>query len=359
MLHNLKITEIKRETADAVSIYLEIPEHLKSEFSYIPGQYLTLETNINGEDVRRAYSLCTSPYTDEIPAIAVKQVDGGKMSTYLNNKAKEGDFIDVMAPNGKFIAEIDPSSQKHYVLFGGGSGITPLRSILKSVLTQEPNSKVTLIYANRNPESVIFNDDINAWVEKYSNRFKVFHSYDEAPAGWFGLKGYLDNDKIAQILNNRIEGSYLDCEYFICGPSPMMDVVKKGLQNNGVNSAQIHTEYFTAPTTEGASAEVGVEDDSADDNFTGQGTITVHVYGKKHEIECDEHTTILDAANHEGLQAPYSCTIGVCTTCRAKVIKGKTHMDEREGLSDAEVEEGYILTCQAHIRSSEVEVIYE
>jgi len=359
MLHNLRIKEIKRETADAVCIYLDIPESLKSEFEYIPGQYLTLETKVNGEDVRRAYSLCTSPHTDDVPAIAVKQVEGGRMSTYLNTSAKEGDFIDVMAPNGKFVAEINPAAQKHYVLFGGGSGITPLRSILKSVLTQEPNSRVTLIYANRNPESVIFNDDINTWAENYSDRFKVYHSYDEAPIGWFGLKGYLDKDKIGQILNNRIEGSYLNCEYYICGPSPMMDVVKDGLESNGVNSSSIHTEYFTAPTSSGETAEVTALEEVADDNFSGQGKVTVHVYGKTHEIECDDNITILDAANQEGLQAPYSCTIGVCTTCRAKVIKGKVHMDEREGLSDAEVEEGYILTCQAHIKSSEVELKYE
>lgn len=355
MLHDITIKEIKRETPEAVSIYLDIPANLKEEFKYIPGQYLTFDININGEDVRRAYSLCTSPYTDEVPAIAVKQVEGGKMSTYLNQHAKAGDVIKVMAPNGKFIAEMNAGSQKHYVLFGGGSGITPLRSILKSVLTQESNSKVTLIYANRNPESVIFNEDLNEWVNSYPDRFKLFHSYDNAPAGWFGLKGYLDNDKIGQILNSRIEGSYLNCEYYICGPSPMMDVVKNGLSKNGINENNIHTEYFTAPTSS-TEEVVEVVDDS---NFTGMGKVTVHVYGKTHELEMDDQTTILDATNHEGLQAPYSCTIGVCTTCRAKVHKGKVHMLEREGLSDAEVEEGYVLTCQSQIRSSEVEITFE
>jgi ring-1,2-phenylacetyl-CoA epoxidase subunit PaaE len=355
MLHNITIKEIKRETPEAVSIYLDIPANLKEEFKYIPGQYLTFEININGEEVRRAYSLCTSPYTDEVPAIAVKQVEGGKMSTYLNQNAKAGDVIKVMAPNGKFIAEMNQTAQKHYVLFGGGSGITPLRSILKSVLTQEPNSKVTLIYANRNPESVIFNEDLNNWVSNYQDRFKVFHSYDDAPVGWFGLKGYLDNDKIGQILNSRIEGSYLDCEYYICGPSPMMDVVKKGLSKNGVPDAKVHTEYFTAPTSS-SEETIEVVDDA---DFNGTGKVTVHVYGKTHELEMDDQTTILDATNHEGLQAPYSCTIGVCTTCRAKVHKGRVHMIEREGLSDAEVEEGYILTCQSQIRSADVEITFE
>lgn len=355
MLHNLRIKEVKRETEDAVSIFLDIPENLKEEFRYVPGQYLTFETTINGEEVRRAYSLCTSPYTDAVPAIAVKQVEGGKMSTYLNQTAKEGDIIKVLAPNGKFIAKMDANAQKHYVLFGGGSGITPLRSILKSVLTQEPNSRVTLIYANRNPESVIFNVDIKEWEDKYSSRFKVFHSYDEAPVGWFGLKGYLDKDKIGQILSSRIEGSYLNCEYYICGPSPMMDVVKKGLQTNGVAGDKIHTEYFTSPT---GSSEKTVEVVS-DKDFKGYGVVTVHVYGKTHTLEMDDQMTILDAANHEGLQAPYSCTIGVCTTCRAKVIQGKVHMLEREGLSDAEVDEGYILTCQSQIRSDVVELKYE
>ncbi len=279
------------------------------------------------------------------------------MSTFLNTQIKAGDTIKILAPNGKFVVEVDPAQQKHYVLFGGGSGITPLRSILKSVLTQEPGSRVTLIYANRNSESVIFNEDITEWAEKYKDRFSVLHSYDEAPIGWFGLKGYLTEDKIGQILNSRIPGGYLGCEYYTCGPSPMMDVVKKGLKANGVPDEQIHMEYFTAPTSSGNAEEM--ETVEADEGFNGTGNVVVHVYGQRHEIEMDDKTTILDAANHEGLQAPYSCTIGVCTTCRAKVLKGKVEMLEREGLSDQEVEEGYILTCQAHIKSSEVELIYE
>ncbi len=355
MLHQITIKKINKETADAVSISLDIPANLQNEFAYKPGQYLTFETTINGELVRRAYSLCSSPYTDADPAIAVKKVNKGKMSTFLNEVVKEGDSIAVLAPNGKFLVDIDANASNHYVLFGGGSGITPLMSILKSVLTQEPNSNVTLIYANKSKDDVIFNKELDEMAKKESQRFKLFYSYDNAPMMWFGLKGMLNIDKVGQILNSRIGGSYMNCKFYICGPTGMMDVVKKGLLANGVQGDNIHTEYFTAPTSGDAKAE----ETAVADDFKGYGNVTLHLYGKTHQIEMDDKTTILDAANHEGLQPPYSCTIGVCTTCRAKVIKGTVHMIEREGLSDAEIADGYILTCQSQIRSNDVELKYE
>ncbi len=358
MLYPIKIAKISRETKDAVSIQLAIPSELAAEFSYKPGQYLTLETMINGELVRRAYSLCSSPFTDSAPAIGVKKVFEGKMSSFLNDALKEGDEIQVLPPNGKFVVDINANTRQHYVLFGGGSGITPLLSILKSLLNQEPNSTITLIYANKTKDEVMFSNVIDQLADKNKDRFKVFYSYDSAPMMWFGLKGILNMEKVGQILQSRIQGSYLDCKYYICGPTGMMDVVKQGLSNNGVPADAIFTEYFTSPTASNKT-DVSVTIDAVDNNFKGYGSVKVHLYGKVHEIEIDDKTTILDAANHEGLQPPYSCTIGVCTTCRAKLIKGDVHMIEREGLSDAEIAEGYILTCQSQIRSNEVELKFE
>lgn len=354
MLHKINIKNIIKETSDAVSVVLDIPAELKEAFQYKPGQYLTLETEVNGEVVRRAYSLCSSPYTDSAPAIAVKKVFKGKMSTYLNEIAKAGDSIMVLPPNGKFVVNINADINNHYVLFGGGSGITPLMSIMKSVLTQEPGSRITLIYANKTKDDVIFNKTVDQMSKEYDSRLKVLYSYDNAPMMWFGMKGMLSVEKIGQILNSKLGGGYLDCKFYICGPTGMMDVVKLGLKTNGVPEEHIFTEYFTAPTT--GKQETVVE---TDETFKGYGNVTIQLYGKTHTLEIDDKTTILQAANQEGLQPPYSCTIGVCTTCRAKVLKGTVHMLEREGLSDAEVEEGYVLTCQSQIRSNEVEVKYE
>ena len=355
LFHKLNVNKVVKETEDATSIYLDIPSELKEQYTYIPGQYLTFEAEINGEMVRRAYSLCTSPYTDAVPAITVKKVEDGRMSNYLNNNIKANDTLNVMVPNGKFTLSVDDSAQNHYVLFGGGSGITPLMSITKSVLDKEPNSRITLIYCNRNENSVIFKEELKDMETKHSDRLTIHHSYDVAPNGWDGLSGYLTENKIAEILSTKIGGAfYRMCHYYICGPTPLMDVVKSGLKASGVADSNVNTEYFTAPATSEPTESI-----EADEDFDGTATVKVQVYGEDSIIECDEHKNILDAAVDADLDPPYSCTVGVCTTCRAKVIKGKVEMKEREGLSDAEIEEGYVLTCQSYPKSKEIELIYE
>lgn len=353
--HTLKVHKINKETADAVTIYFEIPDVLTDTFKYKAGQYLTLATQINGEEVRRAYSLCTSPVSDKNPGVTVKKVEGGKMSTWANTILKEGDTIEVMPPNGKFTPEIAQGNATHYILFGGGSGITPMMSIIKTVLENDSTSKITLIYANRNDKSVIFKSQLETMEKANKDRLKIILSYDQAPMMWFGLKGLLTVDKISDIIKNRIGGNYLSAQYYICGPSPMMDVVRNGLQKIGIIENHVHTEYFTAPGSE----KPKTENTSTSATFGGKALVKVTVYGKTHEIEISGKTTILDAANAAGLQPPYSCTVGVCTTCRAKVLKGSVEMMEREGLSDQEIEEGYVLTCQSLPRSNEIELIYE
>jgi ring-1,2-phenylacetyl-CoA epoxidase subunit PaaE len=260
-----------------------------------------------------------------------------------------------MPPMGKFIVDIDPSKAKTYVLFGGGSGITPLMGIAKEVLHKETNSNVTLVYANRNPDSVIFKQVLADMEKTFGSRFKVIHNYDQAPFTWFGLKGMLTTDKIANIVKQKIGGSYDQYFYYTCGPGTMMVVVKTGLTQIGVSNEQIYIEYFSAPV----SSTPQVEESAADTAFTGTASITMKVYGKTHTITCDSNTTILNAAIKNGIDPPYSCTVGVCTTCRAKVSKGHLHMLEREGLSDKEIEQGYVLTCQSVPRSNEIELSYE
>lgn len=351
----LSIKKLVRETADATTLYFDIPNNLKDTFHYTAGQYLTFEIEIGGEKVRRSYSLCTYAGDDPHPAVTVKRVDGGKMSNYLNSEIKEGDTLQVMSPMGKFTVIPDSSRAVHYVLFGGGSGITPVMGIAKAVLKDEPNSKVTLVYANRNPETVIFKQLLAEMEKANGSRFKVYHNYDTAPLTYFGLKGMLTVDKVQSIVKSKIGGSFDQYQYFICGPAPMMDVIKDGLRKLNIASERVNTEYFSAPTSKSAADEKP----SQSTDFNGVSEVTLTVYGKTHTITCDQNTTILNAAMKQGIDPPYSCTVGVCTTCRAKVTLGKMHMLEREGLSDAEIAEGYVLTCQSVPRSAEISLKYE
>ncbi|MGC6413524.1 MAG: 2Fe-2S iron-sulfur cluster-binding protein [Bacteroidia bacterium] len=353
----ITIQKLTKETADSTTITLQIPAELKDTFNYTAGQYLTFEEVINGEKVRRSYSLCTYEGIDDAPAVTVKRVEGGRMSTYFNENISEGMTLQVMPPMGKFTVIPDVSRSKQYVLFAGGSGITPVLGIAKAVLKDEPNSKVVLVYANRDPESVIFKDLIKKMEQENNGRFQVLLSYDKAPLTWFGLKGVLSEDKIQTIVKSKIGGSFDQYEYFICGPGPMMEVIKNGLRGISVPSERINIEYFTAPTkSEGNSEETITE---TEEDFTGNSEVTLEVYGKTHTVKCDSNTTILKAAMDEGIDPPYSCTVGVCTTCRAKVSVGKLHMIEREGLSDQEIEQGFVLTCQAQPRSNKIELKYE
>ncbi len=354
--YQLKVAKAVAETADATTFYFDVPAELKETFSYSAGQYLTFEAEINGEKVRRSYSLCTYSGIDAMPAVTVKRVEGGKMSNFFNTDVKEGSVLQVMPPMGKFTVEPNASLSRNFVLFAGGSGITPVLGIAKAILNDEPNSKVSLIYANRDPESVIFKALLKEMESKFNGRFQVLLSYDKAPLTWFGLKGQLTEDKVQNIVKGKIGGSFDQYHYFICGPGPMMEVIKSGLMGISVPSDKINIEYFSAPTSKSESIE---DVSKIEENFTGKAEVTIEVYGKTHVISCDKDTTILNAAMKQGIDPPYSCTVGVCTTCRAKVKVGSLHMLEREGLSDNEIEQGFVLTCQALPRSNKIELKYE
>lgn len=350
--YQLKIARIIKETDDAVSIALMVPPPLKNQFQYQAGQYLTFSKVINGEEIRRSYSVCSSPYQSEMPVIAVKKVENGRMSTFMNDELKEGDLIDAMPPMGKFTLVPEASKSSHYVLFGGGSGITPLFSILLTVLDKEPLSKITLVYANRNEPSVIFAKELKKLEAENNDRLKIIYIYDNPVGEWNGLKGYLTTPVIHLLLRQTVANPR-EAIYYICGPSPMMQLVKSSLEMAGIHADHIKTEYFTAVSAESKPAAVELESE------TDEHKVKVEVYGKQHEITVKPGETILSAAQDAGLEPPYSCTVGVCTTCRAKVLTGKVRMDEREGLSDAEIAEGYVLTCQSHPLTGNVELIYE
>lgn len=354
----LKVSEVKRETKDAVSVKFEVPADLRQQFHYKAGQYLTFSIVIDGEEVRRSYSVCSSPLTEPLPTIAVKEVEGGKMSTYLNRELKVGDEIFVMPPLGKFTVAPDSTASKHYFLFGGGSGITPLLSIIKTVLFAEAGSKLTLFYANRDQESVIFEHEIASLAQESEGRLKVIHSFDNPPSSWEGPSGYLTENKVSELIRNELGLNYPVAYYYTCGPSAMMDVVVKGLKSAGVRDENIFTEYFTAAHPDEEKVQKTASAEGYSEELKARN-IKVEVFGKSKEIEVKPEETILIAAQQAGMDPPYSCTVGVCTTCRARLRSGKASMDEREGLSDVEIDMGYVLTCQAHPLSDDVDLVYE
>jgi ring-1,2-phenylacetyl-CoA epoxidase subunit PaaE len=349
--HTLKVKDIKRETSEAVSVAFEIPAQQQPEYQFKQGQYITLKLNINGEEIRRSYSICSSPYDKEL-RVAVKEVAGGKASTFINRELKIGSNMEVMTPMGSFHSVLSGANKKKYILFAGGSGITPMMSIIKSVLYVEKQSNITLIYANKNELSTIFKNELDALSLSNPN-LKVVYVFDEPQTKISDLQtGIITSDKALSLIETY--GGVNADEYFICGPGAMMENVKTNLETLKVESGKIHIEYFNA---------VIDAVNKAENNTIGanvKSNVTVLQYGI--ETNFDLQTggiSLLDAAIEAGVDAPFSCKGAVCCTCRAKVLEGKVKMDANFALTDAEVEEGFILTCQAHPLTEKVVIDYD
>lgn len=352
--HTLKIKDIRRETADAVSVAFDIPLPVQPEFQFKQGQYITLKLNVNGEELRRSYSICTSPYSEKELRVAVKEVKDGRASTFINRQLKVGDSIEVMTPMGTFNSILSGHQKKHYVLFAGGSGITPMMSILKSVLYIEKQSTITLVYANRNEDSVIFGAEIEKIVAENADKIKLINVFDEPKNAIDELqKGLLTPDKVKNIIS-KFQLSSAE-EFFICGPGPMMENIKTALDDLKIAKEKIHIEYFSAVADAVAKAEQGVSSEKAVNS-----KVTIIQYGIETELTLNtEGLTILDAAIDAGVDAPFSCKGAVCCTCRAKVLEGKVKMDANFALTEAEVADGFILTCQSHPLTEKVVVDYD
>jgi ring-1,2-phenylacetyl-CoA epoxidase subunit PaaE len=349
----LKVKKINKLTKDAVSIHFDVPDELKEIFKYTQGQFLSIQAGINGEKYRREYSLCSSPYTENEFVIASKVISNGVVSKYLYHDLSEGDILNVYPPQGKFFTELNPANEKIYFLIGGGSGITPLLSILKSALFVEPKSKVVLYYGNFNEESIIFRNELDELLEKYSDRLKIYYTLSEFSGYWNGLKGIINKDDLIKILNDNPDYKTKGSEYFICGPGEMMELTKQTLLSENIPSEKIHIEYFTAPVHHEEYIPEGEEDD-----VIKEREVEIILDGNQYKIPVPPDIGILDAAINADLDPPFSCKSGICTTCRAKLYSGKVKMDEREGLSDSEIEEGYILTCQSHPLTDNVKLEY-
>jgi len=348
----VSIKEVRRETDDCVSVLLDVPETLKEKFTYLPGQHITLRTAINNEEVRRSYSLCSSPLHNEW-RIAVKKVDGGIFSEFANHILKAGDTIELMPPLGHFtLSQADKAKQ--HICFAAGSGITPVLSIIKTGLANQPQSTFTLIYGNRTRQSIIFKEEIEALKNKYMSRFQLIHIFSrehtEAPLN----EGRIDIEKCEQIFKS-VASLHAD-EYYICGPETMIFSIKEWLQSKDIDKKKIHFELFNTS----ASTQIKKQVQKIDIAGDSTSHITVQLDGRSFSFQLPFNSqSILDAALQQGADLPYACKSGVCTTCKAKLLKGKVEMDINYGLEPEEVAEGFILTCQSHPRTEKVVVDFD
>ncbi len=350
----LTVREVRRETNDCVSIAFEIPNALKNAFQFLQGQYITLKTKIGGEEVRRSYSICSSPLEDEL-RVAVKKVPQGVFSTYANEVLKAGDQLDVMPPMGKFFTPLLPEQKKNYVGFAAGSGITPLLSIIKTTLQTEQESTFTLVYGNRNRHSIIFRETLEALKNKYMDRFRLIHILSRETTDTPLNSGRIDTDKCLVLCDKAIDLQQTD-EFFLCGPEEMIFAVKNVLEQQHVPTQKIHFELFT---TAGQQHKKNHQQEEDIDKGP-KSKITVTLDGISFDFELSQKgDAILDAALKHGADLPYACKGGVCCTCRAKLIEGEVDMEVNYGLEPDEIEQGFILTCQSHPKSEKVVVDFD
>jgi ring-1,2-phenylacetyl-CoA epoxidase subunit PaaE len=344
---NLKVVDITRETSDAITLHLEHPDRLS--IPYKPGQFLTLILPIDGKKVRRSYSLCSAP--DEGPrlSVTVKRVEGGLVSNYLLDQVQVGQEIEVMEPLGNFNLVPDASSSRHVILFGAGSGITPLMSILKTVLREEPNSKITLLYGNRDEDSIIFKKQLEELQTAYPDRLHIEYIFSQ-PKHACEHRGRMNQSMVIKILERLKLTKPEAALYYMCGPDGMMEEARKALNVLRVPADRIFRESFVSnklieQQEQEHHGDVLASDD--DGEITTQ-TVTIIYEGAEYSVQVEPDQTILEAALDQDVDLPYSCQAGLCTACRGKCLSGKVHLDEREGLSDAELEEGYVLNCVGH-----------
>jgi ring-1,2-phenylacetyl-CoA epoxidase subunit PaaE len=351
--HSLRVAEVVPETAEAKSIRFEIPPELRERFAFRPGQHLTLRATINGEEVRRNYSLCTAP-DEQDWMVTVKRIGGGLFSNWVGDQLKAGDVLDVMTPHGSFTTEFDSGKKRHLVGIAGGSGITPVMSLIKSTLRYEPESRFTLLYGNRDSSSVIFLEALAALKDKHLGRLEIYHFLDQEEQDIDLFNGMLDRPRLEEALPALIpDGATVD-GWFICGPGPMMDAAEGALLDRNIPKERIHIERFTAARPPDAvTREIAALQTKAEGM-----TVSVTLDGRTRRVPFTAGN-ILDSARASGLPAPFACKAGVCATCRAKVTKGKVEMAARYGLTDEEVAAGYVLTCQSVPLGDGVAVDYD
>lgn len=342
--HDLKVDKIIRETPKAVSVVFEIPDDLKSDFNFVAGQYLTLKKEIEGEEIRRSYSICSKPQSGVVK-VSVKEVKNGKFSTFINRHLKEGDSLAVHPPEGKFTFSTS-EKPKNYAAFVAGSGITPVMSILKTALEEESDSKFVLVYGNRTHEETIYLKELLELQKQYPERFYLEFVYSRArdEQAFFGR---IERSTVNFILKNKFKNEDFS-GFYLCGPEPMIDTVQEVLIDNAVDKDKIHFELFKTS-----------QEGEVDSDLEGETTIQVLVDDEEFEFKMNKETKVLDAVLDKDIDAPFSCQGGICSSCVAQLKEGKAEMEKNQILTDDEIEEGLILTCQAHPTTPKIIIDYD
>ena len=352
----LRVCAIEPDTAEAVIVSFDVPAELRPVFGFTQGQYLTLRTTIDGQDVRRSYSICAG-VDDAHLRVGVRRVNGGLFSNWIHQNLKVGDTIQVMAPQGRFYVPLQPDAQRHYLAIAGGSGITPILSIMKTALAREPGSRFTLLYANRTLQSTMFKEELEDLKNRYLTRVALHHVFSgedtEAPINM----GLMNRDKVAAFLRSVVQPAHIS-EVFVCGPFQMNDEAQAALLAAGVPQERIHIERFGVALS--GNEQVGAAVHQAQAGDAEKAQITVFRDGLKREFSFSkEQPSILDAASAAGLEMPFSCTSGVCGTCRAKCLEGEVRMERNFALEKDEVEAGFVLTCQCRPLTPQVVLSFD
>ena len=350
--HSLLISKIERETPDCVSISFSIPKNLEAEYQFKQGQNIAIKTKINGQDIRRNYSICSSPLDNEL-TIAVKRISEGLFSNYANDTLQVGDTLEVFPPSGKFFTELEASNNKKYLAIAAGSGITPIISIVKTTLAIESKSEFTLVLGNKTRQSIIFLEALEALKNKYLSRFNLVHILSQEKTDDEFHNGRIDQNKLAS-LGKILNFSTID-DIFICGPQQLVIDTENYFVGQGIAQKNIHKELFTAK----APAKTNTVTDKTTEANKSQIIITVDGRQTELELGIGSQESILDAAIQKGADLPYACKGGMCCTCKAKLVEGEVSMDVHWGLEEEEIEKGFILTCQSHPKTQKVVIDFD
>lgn len=337
--HSLTVADKRLETADSVRLSLQVPEEIRSEFRFLPGQHLPIQIEVDGKPVRRTYSICSTPGNGKLE-LGIRIQPGGTFSDYVANTLKTGDELQVMPPFGQFHADIDPANKKTYLAFASGSGITPILSIIGSTLEQEPDSKFVLFYGNRRQNTTMFMDDLHALKNRYPERMQLYFLFTREEQEYPIFSGRIDANKTRELYKIFCAGLEPD-EAFVCGPDTMIESVQKALLELGMAQDAIHVERYGAPRKKSVRQPAAAKEHAC--------RITVIMDGHKKSFEMSSgDMSIVDAAAAQGIELPYSCKAGACATCRTHLREGKVRMDANYGLEPWELEAGFVLACQSH-----------